>query len=175
MADRMEQQEAEEAEAEDDMEVEDSKDGGEKAENLSEPSRKRAQNEDDNESRRKKKLKDNPVPEDAHDESLEERGSQWERKPEYEVPPPEPEEKAEETEVVKALRSVEIAEMYSPPRVTKESRKFGIQAGEAMDLSTGWDFRKQEDRDRAIRYIDNEKPELIIGSPMCTMFSVLQN
>ena len=43
-----------------------------------------------------------------------------------------------------------------------------------MDITTGWDFRNQEDRERALRYIKEEKPLVVIGSPMCRMFSRLQ-
>jgi hypothetical protein len=71
--------------------------------------------------------------------------------------------------------SVDIAEMCSPLRVTKEGEKFGSKVGEAMDLTTGWDFRKEEDQKRAMDYIDQYQPKLVIGSPMCTMFSVLQH
>eukprot|EP00973_Karenia_brevis_P017438 2393230-Karenia_brevis.AAC.1 len=70
---------------------------------------------------------------------------------------------------------VDIAEVYSPARVTKEARKFGLKPGEAMDLTTGWDFRKVGDREKAERYVDEAKPRILIGSPMCTAFSTLQN
>ena len=70
--------------------------------------------------------------------------------------------------------SVDIAEMYSPPRVTAEAKNFGLKTGEAMDLTTGWDFSQDEHKERALKYIDEYKPKLIIGSPMCTMFSQLQ-
>ena len=54
----------------------------------------------------------------------------------------------------------DIAEIYSPRRVTLEAVKFGMKAGEAMDLTTGLDFNDPRHRDAA---------------PMCTMFSTLQN
>ena len=43
----------------------------------------------------------------------------------------------------------DVAELYSPPRVTAEAPRWGLKAGEAMDLLTGWDFRTLEDRRRA--------------------------
>ena len=43
-----------------------------------------------------------------------------------------------------------------------------------MDLTTGWDFTKEEDRNKAEEYIDKEKPLVLIGSPPCTAFSKLQ-
>ena len=70
---------------------------------------------------------------------------------------------------------MDLAEVYSPKRVTAEGEKMGLRIGEAMDLTTVWDFRKQEDRDRAWRYVKESKPRLLIGSPMCTMFSKLQS
>jgi hypothetical protein len=69
---------------------------------------------------------------------------------------------------------VDIAEVYSPRRVTSQGEKMGLKAGEAMDLTTGWDFRLKEHRDCARKYIHKYKPKLLIGSPMCTAFSTLQ-
>ena len=43
-----------------------------------------------------------------------------------------------------------------------------------MDLTTGWDFDKGEDRRRAVQTILTEKPNLLVGSPECTLFSMLQ-
>ena len=81
-----------------------------------------------------------------------------------------------ETELTKQLNriSVDVAELYSPPRVTEEAKKFGLSAGAAFDLTTGWDFRLERDRNLAKEYVRTHKPKLVIGSPMCTMFSVLQ-
>ena len=78
------------------------------------------------------------------------------------------------TDVTQSLMRVDIAEAYSPPRVTEQAKRYGLIAGEAMDITTGWDFSKECDRRRARDYLDKEKPRLLIGSPMCTMFSPLQ-
>ena len=43
-----------------------------------------------------------------------------------------------------------------------------------MDLTNGWDFTKSEHRRRAWKQIQAEDPFCIIGSPPCTMFSMLQ-
>ena len=81
-----------------------------------------------------------------------------------------------ETPMIQSLRriSVDIAEMYSPPRVTAEAKKFGMQVGEAMDFATGWDFSRKEDREKAMEYINKFQPKLVVGSPMCHMLSQLQ-
>ena len=44
-----------------------------------------------------------------------------------------------------------------------------------MDLLTGWDFDLIRHQEAALAYVDRVKPKLIIGSPMCTYFSSLQN
>ena len=44
-----------------------------------------------------------------------------------------------------------------------------------MDLTTGWDFSQHGDREAAWFYIQQHQPLVLIGSPMCTMFSKLQN
>ena len=69
----------------------------------------------------------------------------------------------------------DIAEFYSPPRVNEEAKKWGLTPGMAFDLTVGWDFRRAEDRKLAMAYVKEKKPRLVIGSPMCTMFSALQN
>ena len=74
----------------------------------------------------------------------------------------------------KALK-LDVMEIFSPPRVTVTARNWGFRVGEAMDLTTGWNFNKKEDRDKAWAYVIENEPFLIIGSPCCTMFSQLQN
>ena len=75
----------------------------------------------------------------------------------------------------KMLKSVDVCEMYSAPRVAEEAKKYLLKAGESMDLTTGWDFSKATDRRRAERYLEEKEPLLVIGSPECKMFSSLQN
>ena len=77
--------------------------------------------------------------------------------------------------LVERLCRVDVCEVFSPPRVGVQAVKYGLNPGEAMDLTTGWDFNKEEDRDRAERYVGTHKPLIVIGSPPCTPFSLLQN
>ena len=76
-----------------------------------------------------------------------------------------------------------VAEVYSPPRVTKAATalpRLGIEAGAALDITTcdehgtPWDFSKEEMRRKAEQLIDFSKPYLLVGSPMCTKFSSWQ-
>ena len=70
---------------------------------------------------------------------------------------------------------VDISEVFSPPRVTEMAAKYGLKPGDAFDLTTGWDFDLNKDRERAHQILSATKPKLIIGSPCCTMFSNLQH
>ena len=77
--------------------------------------------------------------------------------------------------IIYRLCSVDVAEVFSPPRVSSEAAKFGLMAGEAMDLTTGWGFNRKEDRDKAEEYVGKVKPLVLIGSPPCVAFSQLQS
>ena len=80
------------------------------------------------------------------------------------------------TELTKVLNKicVDIAEAYSPPRVTNTAHKLGMTMGYVLDLTTGWDFTAAAHREAAREYVRLTRPELIIGSPVCTMSSSLQ-
>ncbi len=74
----------------------------------------------------------------------------------------------------KGGRATEVAEVWSPPRVTKVASKLGLEPGHAMDLTNGCGFRLERHREAALRYIRTAKPKLVIGSPECTLLSPLQ-
>ena len=73
------------------------------------------------------------------------------------------------------IRRIDIAEVFSPPRVTEIAKEFGLKPGDAMDLTTGWNFSNPEHQKKAEDLIEQRKPQLLIGSPMCRMYSALQN
>ena len=85
-------------------------------------------------------------------------------------------------ERARALRAV-VSEVYSPPRVTAASKllpELKLIPGFALDLTTAdddgssWDFDSKVMRDRAMKKLKEEKPLLLVGSPMCTAFSTWQ-
>ena len=76
--------------------------------------------------------------------------------------------------MTKLIMGVDITEVYSPERVNKTAAKYGLKPGSSLDLTNGWDFNKREHRRQAWKKIMQEEPELLIGSPPCTMFSILQ-
>ena len=56
-------------------------------------------------------------------------------------------------------------------RVTTLCEKFGLRPVSTTDVATGWVFDREEDRERARKTIDEEKPVLLIGCHPCTFFS----
>ena len=76
--------------------------------------------------------------------------------------------------MIERLCSVDLCEAYSFPRVGDGASQFGGNAGEAMDVTTGWGFNREEDRQRAEIYVGEVKPLATIGSPPCVAFSQLQ-
>ena len=41
------------------------------------------------------------------------------------------------------ILGVDITEVYSPERVAKVAKRYGLAAGSSMDLTTGFDFTKE--------------------------------
>ena len=79
------------------------------------------------------------------------------------------------TETIAAtILGVDITEVYLPERVAEVAKRYGLVAGSSMALTTGLDFTKESDRQLAWRRIKEEDPFVLIGSPPCTCFSVLQ-
>ena len=78
-----------------------------------------------------------------------------------------------------------VSEIYSPPRITRDVRRGryrNFAPGFALDLAVvdpddgqPWDFCSKAKRDKACRMQREQRPILLIGSPMCTQFSSWQN
>ena len=76
-----------------------------------------------------------------------------------------------------------VSEIYSPPRVTDAARLLpglGVIPGFAFDLTqcdehgNRWDFNNVDMRRKARSIVNEEKPQLLIGSPECRLFSTWQ-
>jgi hypothetical protein len=84
-------------------------------------------------------------------------------------------------EVNEMRRRPEVAEIYSPPRVTALLPNGGLYPGVAMDLTTNddtgrpWDFDDAAQRQKARERLRADQPLVLIGSPMCTAFCRLQS
>ena len=72
----------------------------------------------------------------------------------------------------------DISELFSPPRVGKVGEEHGLRRGFAFDKEwvdevTGhaWDFNSITMSNKAVRRVLEDKPLLLIGCPMCTIYS----
>ena len=79
------------------------------------------------------------------------------------------------------FENMEVAEIYSPPRITKRARRMGLRAGWSFDLTTcdengrPWDFNCKEMGNAVVRKVIQDKPILWIGSPMGGPFGMMNN
>ena len=72
------------------------------------------------------------------------------------------------------IPGVDITEVYSPDRVAKVAQKCGLRVGSSFDLTNGWDLNLEDHRKKAWTKTKEESPYVLIGSPPCTYFSMLQ-
>ena len=73
-----------------------------------------------------------------------------------------------------------VAEVFSPPRVTKIATKIGLRSGFALDLTEvdsidgkPWGFNCPEKRARAEQLADEQQQFLLVGCPPCRPLSCL--
>ena len=76
----------------------------------------------------------------------------------------------------------DVSEVYSPPRVTAMAERMGLDPGWSLDLTVAdedglaWDFSTQAKRAKALKkQVRQDKPFMLITSPMCGPFSALQS
>ena len=75
----------------------------------------------------------------------------------------------------KVISGVDVTEIYSPERVVRVAKAMGLKGVLSLDLTNEWNFNLEENRQGVWDYIVKHKSLVVIGSPMCTMFSTLQN
>lgn len=77
--------------------------------------------------------------------------------------------------------TMDVAEVYSPPRITTKAKQMGLAAGWSLDLTTvdengrPWDFDCVHMRNKVARKVMPDQPMILIGSPMCTEFCSWMN
>ena len=70
---------------------------------------------------------------------------------------------------------VDVAEVFSVPRICKEAAKAGMNCGPAYDVANGWDLTDSETQKRVMRDLKVLKPKLAVACPPCGMLTVMQN
>ena len=68
-----------------------------------------------------------------------------------------------------------VSELYNPNRFQGKLRDFGLCPGQAFDLQLRHDLTKAGMRAEVREYVRSVKPGLVVISPPCTLFSLLQN
>ena len=72
-------------------------------------------------------------------------------------------------------------EVYSPPRLAKVARQFGLPGGWDLDSTTvdelenAWGFSNETMQRKAMRFVEATGPTLANGSPTCINFSIATN
>ena len=74
-------------------------------------------------------------------------------------------------EAMQPINAVDVSEVYSPPRFTKEAAGLGLSPGTAFDLETGWNLADTNQFIEARATAEEERPKLLTGSPPCEAFS----
>ena len=75
-----------------------------------------------------------------------------------------------------SVRNVKkVAEVFNPGCFTRATKQHHMQTGMAFDIQLGWDLLDWTNREYVRNYINTVKPDLVIISPPCEMFSQLQN
>lgn len=64
-------------------------------------------------------------------------------------------------------------DIYSPARITKACRAFGLPPGDALDLTNGWDLSRADRRREELRLRQEREPDVATCAHPCTRFSTL--
>lgn len=67
-----------------------------------------------------------------------------------------------------------VSEAFSPPRIAELAGRRGMRQGTSFDYDTGWDLADVQQRKRMWQTLRAEDPDLVVISPPCGPFSLLQ-
>ena len=76
---------------------------------------------------------------------------------------------------------VDVSEVFNPRIFTNAAPRYGLQPGHAYDLTLlnplgePWDFDRDDHQKWCEKIVCEEKPALLVGSPMCKGFSTIFN
>ena len=68
-----------------------------------------------------------------------------------------------------------VVEIFNPHRFAPHCNRSGLLAAAAFDLELGHELLQPKVREQVKNYIKEVRPGLVILSPPCTLFSVMQN
>ena len=82
---------------------------------------------------------------------------------------------ADDASNLKNLNDVHVAEIFSAPRATTESHRFGLTPGMVFDIRTGWNLDDPRKLKQLWEYLRTSRPMLVIGSSECKAISNVQS
>ncbi|CAK9020221.1 Copia protein [Durusdinium trenchii] len=82
--------------------------------------------------------------------------------------------KASKKAIVKNMKALTVAEVFSPPRVAVVAEELGHRSGGPYDLQTGYDLSSSTDRMKCMKELRQADPDVLIICPPCSPFSLLQ-
>ena len=82
--------------------------------------------------------------------------------------------KASKKAIVKNMKALTAAEVFSPPRVAVVAEELGHRSGGPYDLQTGYDLSSSTDRMKCMKELRQADPDVLIICPPCSPFSLLQ-
>lgn len=68
-----------------------------------------------------------------------------------------------------------VTTIFCDDKFNKQAKSCGITPGQAYDLRTGYNINDPKVRDEITRYLRTEKPDLVVGSPICGPFSQMNH
>ena len=77
--------------------------------------------------------------------------------------------------VNKNMKQLIVSEVFSPPRVSQLAEQKGHLSGGAFNLVTGYNLSTQADRRRCWQKLKEANPDIVVVSPPCSSFSILQS
>ena len=72
-----------------------------------------------------------------------------------------------------AVEDIHVTEIFSPPRATAMSPRFGLTPCIVVDRRSGWDLNDPKQVDMLWDHLVRERPLMVVGSPECRAFSQL--
>lgn len=88
----------------------------------------------------------------------------------------------ESARIALEIGAVDVVELFSPKRTNSMANQFGFRPGISVDLdevkpdgTEKWDLDRPRDKKLVKKYLAEEQPWLVTGSPPCEVFSPLRN
>ena len=74
------------------------------------------------------------------------------------------------------MNDIHVDEIFSQPKRMATANRFGLALGLVFDMSRScWNLNDQVDTERLWKYLQTERPMLVVGSPKCKVYMEMQS